>query len=224
MRHGLTTRAALAILVIVAAACGHTNPTSPSSTSSVGTPQIVRVTPPSPMQSNAPQLVTVTGRDFSSGVRFAVTLPDQSQLVLAGSDIQAPQPTSFQAVLPLLLAGKYQLTVTNSDGSSSAPFTLIVAPDPSRSAPVISALTPALAQHAADPQLVTLGGVNFSPELTLSVTSPSNVVTTVSGTSLRDLSTTSIEASVVLATPGAYALAVTDPQGRTSNTVTITVK
>jgi hypothetical protein len=182
------------------------------------------VTPGSPVQNNAPQLVTVAGRNFSGGLQLAVTLPDQSRLVLAGTDIQAPQPTKFEAVLPLLLAGTYQLVVSNSDGTSSSPFKLIVAADPSRTAPVISALTPALAQHGTDPQIVTLGGINFTSDLTLSVTSPANVVTTVGGTSLRDLSATSIQASVVLASAGAYALAVVDPQGRSSNTVTIVVK
>jgi hypothetical protein len=225
MRHCLSTRAAIALLVVAAAACGHgTTPTSPSVPTASGTPQISSVAPAALTQNNAPQLLTVLGRNFSSSLQLAVTLPDQSQLVLAGTDIQAPQATSFEAVLPLLLAGTYQMTVTNGDGTTSAPFKVTVAADPSRSAPVISTLTPAQAQHGVDPQVVTIGGVNFTAGVTLSVTSPANVVTMVGGASVRDMSSTSIEASVVLASPGSYALAVVDATGRTSNTVTIVVK
>jgi hypothetical protein len=151
-------------------------------------------------------------------------MPDQSQLVLSGTDIQAPQPTSFQAVVPLLLPGAYRMTVANSDGSASAPFTVTVAVDPARNAPVISSLTPAQAQHGVDAQIVTIGGVNFTSDLTLVITSPSNVVSMVGGTAVRDMSATALEASLVLATPGAYGLSVVDGTGRRSNSVTIVVK
>ena len=74
--------------------------------------------------STSPQTLTVEGARFEAGLFVSVTDPAGGVKTLAGDAITNVMPGSFQMVLALETAGRYELIVTNPNGktSSSAGF------------------------------------------------------------------------------------------------------
>ena len=89
-------------------------------------PTITSVDPATPVRSERPQTVTVTGTDFKEGLKLIITGPNGEIRTYAGGDIQSGRETSFQTSVSLAAAGSYALVVLNPDGSKSAPFSIQV--------------------------------------------------------------------------------------------------
>src|SRR5471030_2949891 len=141
MRRAPGRLALIAVLGLVAARCGSSSPTSPSTIS------VVQSTPASasPVQANissvlpavlppstSTQTLIVTGSNFQQGmiVSFAQTpsstpskLTDSTQ-TFTGSAIQNLTDTSFQISVAVSGAGTYTVSVTNPSSTPSTPATV----------------------------------------------------------------------------------------------------
>lgn len=111
---------ATVLVVTVVGGCGRL-PLAPDNPNA---PSISATVPADPTISDTAQSVTVTGSRFLMGLQLTVVRPRGGIITLQGSDIQSLTSTSFQVSLTFDVAGLYQLTVTNVDGSSSSPFVL----------------------------------------------------------------------------------------------------
>jgi hypothetical protein len=87
-------------------------------------PAVREVKPIGLRVSTSPQTLTVEGARFEAGLFVTVTDPAGGVKTLGGDAITNVMPDSFQMVIALETAGRYELIVTNPNGkvSSSAGF------------------------------------------------------------------------------------------------------
>lgn len=93
-----------------------------------------------------------------------------------------------------------------------------------RSTPVISNVAPAAPAPSTKPQLLTIAGQDFLPQLTLTVAEPGGNRNVFQGDAIRARTNTSFQVSLVLATAGTYSLVVTNTDGGISPPFAIGVK
>lgn len=188
-------------------------------------PVISSVEPGSPRQSEAPQLLTITGSTFLAGLSLNVVTPDGRTLSYSGAAIQARRETSFQVAVVLAAPGAYRLTVTNPDRSTSDPFVLKVQPS-TRLAdvrPKIDRVLPEQLAKDPQPQVLKISGERFVEGLSVSLTDPIGTVYLFKSPAVGSVTANSFELSVVLEMTGDYTLMVTNPSGESSNSVTFKV-
>ncbi len=183
-------------------------------------PKITGVQPDNLTASAKPQQITVAGEDFRSGLTLIVTTPGGETKNFSGEDIVGRGPAVFRVSIAFDAAGAYELVAINSDGGKSPPFRIDVkAP---RRAPVIERIMPSEISRSQEAQSLTLRGSDFEPGLRLSVTDPTGVV------SVKDvfdrLEPTIVVVRLVFEVSGTYGLAVTNPSGATSNSVSLTIR
>jgi hypothetical protein len=183
-------------------------------------PRITNVAIGPPGQGSSPQVLTVSGEGFVTGLSLTVTTPNGGTQYFKGADVQSPRESSFQVSMILATAGTYTLVVTNPDGGMSAPFALRVPAAAEK--PVIDAVTPSKASVLPEAQVLRVEGKRFMPGLAVSVTDPTGTVTNASGNDVMEVTPTGFRVSVVLALEGQYTLIVTNPDGAVSNAVTVT--
>jgi hypothetical protein len=85
-------------------------------------PMVREIKPPALRISTSPQTLTVEGGRFDAGLTVSVTDPSGGVQSLGGDSIRNVTPTSFQVIVALETAGRYELTVTNPGGKVSSPF------------------------------------------------------------------------------------------------------
>jgi uncharacterized protein YfiM (DUF2279 family) len=93
----------------------------------VAAPVVTGLTPAAPTHSATAQLVHVAGTGFQTGQTVTVTAPNGTATTLsAASAVQSVTSASFALSVTLSQAGTYTMRVTNTLGSTSAPFTFSV--------------------------------------------------------------------------------------------------
>ncbi len=184
-------------------------------------PVISSVAPQVPLRSDSAQMLTISGINFSAGLSLNVVAPDGRKVNYAGQAIQARRQTSFQVAVLLATAGAYTLTVTNPDGSTSAPYALNVRQAAAR--PRIDRVLPDRVMKDSQPQVLKVSGDRFVLGLSVSLTDPIGTVYLIKGPAIAAVTTTSFDMSVTLEMTGDYTIMVTNPSGESSNSVTLTV-
>jgi hypothetical protein len=208
--------AVLSLGLIVVPACSD----MPAGPSGGTTMTITEVTPESPVRDNAPQILFVEGRNFLTGPILFVKAPDGTDAVVSGANIQNVQSSSFEARVVLSQSGTYELRVGPSPGAQSAPFQILVRP--TATAPAIFSVTPASVIRGPAVQVVTFDGLNFDPNLEVTIVEPDGVVLKIFATQMLSLSSTLVQFSKVFTKAGLYTFVVTNPSGEVSNSVQIT--
>jgi len=82
--------------------------------------------------------------------------------------------------------------------------------------PEISSMSPASPARSASAQTLTISGRNFSPGMSLEVTSPDGRTLRFAGPAIQSGRETSFQVAVILAVAGGYTLIVTNPDGAAS--------
>ncbi len=193
-------------------------------------PPVVNAVTPSPLvMSPNPVTLRVTGTGFAPGLTVEITMQGNTE-IFSGAAVQNRNATSFEVAVVLTQPGAALLVVRNTDGGVSDPFTLKVeavkGAEPTKGPqpmPVLERVTPDKTTRNTTPQGLVLSGRNFSPALSVTMTSPTGVVTVIKGNSLEAVTPTSVRFSVTLDVSGDYTFTVTNPPGQTSDTVTVVV-
>jgi hypothetical protein len=192
-------------------------------------PTVTSVTPSPIVMSGKAQPLKVTGSGFARGLTVEVTLQGSTE-TYKGATLQDSSGTVFDIAVVLAQPGEATLVVRNTDGGVSQPFPLTILagapPEPAQKpgpVPTIDRAVPEQATRSTVPQHVTLMGSNFAPGATVTVTSPTGVVTLIPTSSLESVTPTAIRFKVALDVSGEYTFAVTNPPKQTSDTVTIVV-
>lgn len=183
-------------------------------------PKITGIVPDRPAVSPQAVTVVINGEEFQSGLSLQVTTPGGQVRTLAGMDITAQKPASFQVQFTFDAEGRYSFVVLNHDGKRSAPFELQARRTASR--PNIDQVAPAELSKSPEPQVITITGRNFQPGLKLSVTDPTGTVTVADRIDKVDAGTVVVR--LVFEQSGSYAVMVTNPSGESSNTVSLSVR
>lgn len=186
-------------------------------------PRINSVQPEKIAVSAKAQQVTVVGEDFRAGLTLVVTTPAGAPRSLSGSAIAGLSATTFRTSIAFDAVGPYELVVMNTDGGKSSPFRIDVrAAAPAAAAPVIERIQPAEIGRSQETQVLTLRGSGFQTGMKLNLTDPTGTV------SVRDvfdrLEPTIAVVRLVFEVSGTYGLSVTNPGGRVSNSVSITIR
>jgi hypothetical protein len=204
-----------------------------SALSGVGSiePPVVTAVSPSPIvMSPKPQALKVTGTGFARGLTVEVTLQGNTE-TFSGAAIRSQASTSFEISAVLAQPGEGTLVVRNTDGGVSDPFTLKVeagqpakpeGPGP-QPTPVIDRVTPEKVNRSSVAQLLTFSGNSFVQGLSVSVTDPTGTVTVVRGTAVDSVTPEAVKINVVLDILGEYTFLITNPGGRSSNSVVVVV-
>ena len=200
------------------AACGASqSPTEPLT----GGPSITGVTPSSPMRSDAPQLLNIRGDLFLTGMSLVVNGPDNSTAIYSNSDIEGLQQTSFQVRVLLARAGPYTLTPRSPTGTLAHGFQIQVVGD--GTAASITSLSPSSLSRSTLGQTVAAQGTNFSPGLTVTIIEPDGATVSLGGGNVTVSSATVFQVFYVFNKVGTYTLRATNPDGASTNTVSLLV-
>jgi hypothetical protein len=212
-------KSVLALAALLAAvACGaNESPTEPLT----GGPRITGVTPSTPIQSDTPQLLSIRGDLFLTGMSLVVNGPDNSTTIYGNSDIEGLQQTSFQVRVLLARVGPYTLTPRSPTGTLSHGFQIQVLSD--GAGPAISSLTPPALSRSTLGQSVAAQGTNFAPGLTVTIIEPDGATATIGGGNVTVSSSTVFQIFYVFSKVGTYTLRATNPDGASTNTVSLLV-
>ncbi len=193
-----------------------------------GPPSISSVSPNPVTGSATAQPFTINGANFAPGA--TVTLRD-----LGMAQVFPNRPisslTSTQIVInPVftVLASTWSVEVINPSGASSGQFNFsVVAP---AGPPSISSVSPNPVTGSASRQTITINGATFvsKPTVTLTWTVPPLPPAggyVVPGAQVTFVSSTQVQMSITTTTaPDTWTVKVTNPDGRSSNTVNFTVQ
>ena len=196
----------------------------------VETPRVTAVTPSPLFTSPKSQTLKVTGTGFAPGLIVEVMSQGNTE-TYSGAAVQGQRSTTFEIAVVLAQPGAAMLLVRNTDGGVSDPFPLKVnvgpagQPEPPvpQSRPTIDRVSPDRLTKGTVAQAVTLSGSQFAPGLTVAVTDPTGTVTVVKGTALDASTPTLVKLSLIFDVSGEYTLAIINPPGQSSNTVTVSV-
>ena len=89
-------------------------------------PSIAGLSPRSPTQSTASQVVFAGGTNFVAGLTVTLTGPGGSTSTIGGSAVLGVNATGFYMTVTLATAGDYSLRVVNPSGQTSAVFAFSV--------------------------------------------------------------------------------------------------
>lgn len=207
------------MVIAVASRCGGHSPVSPSGAS----PQVTGISPAQVLRQDSVQTVGVIGQNFLSGLTVELTDPNGGSRLIERNDIQALQPTSFQMVATLSLAGSYSIRVKNPGGDQSEPFSFVVQSEIGGTPPHIDSASPTSVVHSANIQVITIAGSNFSSAINVTLVDPSGQPLGVNGAVVGVVLPDTFQIGVTLARVGTYTLFVTNPTGEVSNSVAIAV-
>lgn len=221
MRETGTRTAALAAIVIAMAltsACG-SSPTAPSGAA----PQVTEISPAQIVRSDAAQTVTVSGRNFVSGLTVELTDPTGGSRSIERNDIQSLQSTSFQMTATLSLAGQYSMRIRNPSGDQSGPFMFTVQSPGGVNPPHIDSTSPTSLVHSGSLQVIGVAGSNFSSAINVTLIDPSGQAFGANNAIIGVVLPTTFQLGLTLTQIGTYTLFVTNPTGEVSNSVAIAV-
>ncbi|MCX6539684.1 MAG: hypothetical protein NT151_12240 [Acidobacteria bacterium] len=101
-------------------------------------------------------------------------------------------------------------------GKSSSPSAPTPTPTTLTATLTIASVSPATITSSATSQTIIVTGTNFLSGLTLTNTAPGGGTTTLGGSQIQDLTTTSFQVSATFAELGSYGLQVANPSGSAS--------
>lgn len=193
-------------------------------------PTVTSVTPTPIVTSPKPQPIKVVGTGFAAGLTVELTSLGTTE-TFSGAAIRGLGNTSFEVSVMLVQPGPATLVVRNTDGGVSDPFSLKVEPgQPARpegplpqSTPSIDRVMPERANRSSVAQLLTFTGNNFVQGLSLSMTDPTGTVNVIRRTALDSVTPEVVKANLVLDIQGEYTFLITNPNGRSSNSVVVIV-
>ena len=183
-------------------------------------PTISSVSPSSPTRRDTDQNVQVNGSNFVSGLTVTVFIPGGGSATLSGSQIQGVSSSSFTMVVTLNVVGQYGIRVNNPGGAQSNTFNFNV----QQATPNISSISPSSPTRSDSNQNVTVSGSGFANGLTVFITFPSGGGTTLSGTQIQNVTSTSFRMVATLSATGTWSIRVNNPDGGQSNTFFFTVQ
>ena len=176
-------------------------------------PQITSISPTGVFAGNAGFTLTVTGKNFASQSTVTVNGNNRSTSFIDSTTLQAPVSAS-----DLTVSGTVMIAVVNPppNGGTSNSFPLSV----KNQAPSLTSLAPTSASAGSASTTITLTGVGFVPNSTVTINGAARTTTFVSATSL-DAGLTAGD----LASAGVNQVQVVNPApgGGTSNVVTFAV-
>ncbi|MEO7190039.1 MAG: hypothetical protein ABI051_03180 [Vicinamibacterales bacterium] len=206
------------MLATLAAACHDTtSPTAP-----VTNPQVTGVSPAALQPTAAPQVVTVSGSRFLTGLALQVVNPSRITTTISGGAIQLLDSNGFTAAVPFPTAGTYTFTVRNPNTEASTPFPVVVRAI-TASTPTLTAISPAGVPHSSQAAHLTLQGTNLGPGLTVSMVNSLGTLSTLAPAAVTLPTSTTVQLDVILNTPGLYGFAVSSVAGEVSNYVYLAV-
>lgn len=179
------------------------------------TPQINSISPSSPTRRDTDQNVTVFGSNFQSGLTVTVTIPGFGTSTLSGSQIQSVSSNSFIMIIKLNVVGTYGIRVNNPNGTQSNTFNFSV--QNAVSTPQINSISPSTPTISSANQNVSVFGSGFQSGLTVTVFYPGGS-STLSGTQIQSVSSTSFTMVITLNIVGSYGIRVNNPDGGQSST------
>jgi hypothetical protein len=182
-------------------------------TTQTATPSISSISPSTPTRGGNNQNVQVFGSNFQSGLTVTVFIPGGGTATLSGSQIQSVSSSSFTMVITLNVAGTYGIRVNNPDGGQSNTFNFTT----QTATPSISSISPSTPTHSGSNQNVTVFGSNFQSSLTVSITFPGGGGTTLSGSQIQSVSSSSFVMVATLSSVGSWSIRVNNPDGGQSN-------
>ena len=197
--------------------------TQPSSGSPSGTPAIVSTSPSLPSLSETPQLLTVSGHDFETGIVGTLTTPTGVGLTLDTSEFRQLTATSFQLSVIFDVAGNYSLQLKNTNGSVSTPWTVTVG-SATQGALTLTFVSPTTTVANTQPQAIVVNGVNFDPSLTAIITAPDSLQSFYGPELMSGLNSTSFALNVIFDKVGTYTIVVRNSANSVSNSVTVDVR
>lgn len=183
---------------------------------------------PTPIVVNASgQVLTVTGTGFAPGLTVEV-MAQGNTTTFTGAAIQGQRSTTFEISVVLTQPGAATLAVRNTDGGVSEPFPVNIvagpAPTPTPpSIPVIDRIDPERATRSTEVQPLTLSGTLFARGVRITLTDPTGVVRVLDSGAIEAVTPTSVRFRAVLDVSGEYTFTATNPDGTSSNTVTVQV-
>lgn len=192
-------------------------------------PTVSAVTPAPIVASATAQVLRVTGAGFAPGLVVELTAQGTTE-TFSGAAVQGQRATSFEISAVLAQPGAASLVVRNTDGGVSEPFALTVvgsAPQPQEPAPqplpVIDRIDPDKATRSTVAIPLILSGKQFATGLQVTMTDPTGTVTVIQGTAVEAVTPTTVRFLAVLEVAGEYTFSVTNPKGKPSNAVSVTV-
>ena len=183
-------------------------------------PKITGIVPDRPMVDAKPVRVTVNGQDFRSGLSVQITTPGGALKNVAGGDVTGQSPASFNVSFSFDAEGAYEFVVLNADGGKSSPFRVEARRTATR--PTIEQIAPAEYAKSPEPQVVTITGRFFAPGAKVSITDPTGTV--IAAEQLDKVDAQTIVLKRVFDQSGSYAFMLTNPNGESSNTLTVMVR
>ncbi len=186
-------------------------------------PTIAGLSPRSPTLGTASQTVFVGGTNFAAGLSVVLIAPDGTTTTIGGSAVTGLTSTGFQFTTVIGTAGSWSLRVSNPTGPSSDPFAFTVKAPAVASPPAVTSTSPVSPTQSTAAQEVYVLGTNFQSGLTVLLTSPSGVTSTISGSAITYSLTTTFEMNVTLGDAGTYSVRVTNPDGNSSQALSFTV-
>ncbi|HMT09438.1 MAG TPA: M23 family metallopeptidase, partial [Pyrinomonadaceae bacterium] len=178
------------------------------------TPTISSINPSSPIASGADQNVTVNGNNFQNGMTVTIFFPGGGSGTLSGTQLQNVTPTSFRMVVTLNIVGTYGIRINNPSGLQSSTFNFNV----QAAAPSITSINPTSPCVRNNDQNITVNGSNFVSGLTVTVFFPTGGTTTLSGSQIQSVTSTSFVMVITTNLQGNYGIRVNNPGGAQSNT------
>jgi len=192
-------------------------------------PRVTDVTPLPIVESAKPQTLMVNGTGFAAGLTVEVMSQGNTE-VYSGAAIKGRSATTFEVAVVLAQAGDATVVVRNTDGGVSDPFPLkvqagVATPPETRrqTQPVIDRVSPDKVIKGSIPQILMITGSGFATGLTVSITDPTGTVTVLKGTAIDVVTPVSVKCGFVFEVSGEYTIAVTNPPGQMSNSVTVIV-
>ena len=183
-------------------------------------PRINSVSPNPVTGSNSSQPFTINGSGFTS--QSTVTLRDKSTGEVFSNRAVSSRSSTQLVINPNFTTAAHTWSVEVLNGSqSSGEFTFqVVAP----AAPSISSISPTSPLRSSSDQNVTVFGSNFQSGLTVFITFPSGGSTTLSGSQIQNVTSTSFVMVATLSSTGSWSIRVNNPDGRQSSTFSFTVR
>ena len=185
-------------------------------------PAISSISPSSPTASTSNQTITVYGSNFQSGLTVTAYFPGGGSTTLSGTQIQNVTSSSFQLIITFANSGSWGIRVTNPDTQQSGTFSFTVSGS-TAPAPAISSISPSSPTASTSNQTITVYGSNFQSGLTVTAYFPGGGSTTLSGTQIQNVTSSSFQLIITFANSGSWGIRVTNPDTQQSGTFSFTV-
>src|SRR6185295_2714361 len=179
-------------------------------------PQIISISPPSPITSSVDQSINVFGSNFQQGLTVTAFFPGGGSATLSGSQIKNLTPTSFTMLATLNAQGTWSIRVNNPDGLQSNVFPFFAQPASIQSQ--IDSISSVSPFSSSNDQSIQVFGSGFSQGLTVSAFFPGGGGALLSGTQIQDVSPTSFTLLITFGSSGTWSIRVNNPNGSQSNT------